>query len=252
MSQFSLASRFALAGVAAALVSLSPLCVESARAQANTCGNGIIDGIDETCDPPGSPAGVNGNLCSPDCHFCGDLIVQGTESCDDGNTVDGRCSGPDKDDCRNDCTFPICRDPSEILLRSAPALDRLKAYGKVDPPAPVDPTDDLASVRVYLPDGTTLFETSIPAGSLVANSSGSSFRYRNHAARDAGGMRSFALRRHGTAWVVTLEAYGDLDAATSAQMNVQVGVGGSIYSVDGDWDRTTRGWRLTSKNSRPQ
>jgi cysteine-rich repeat protein len=34
---------------------------------------------------------------------CGDSVVGGTEACDDGNLVD-------HDDCRNDCTLPVCGD----------------------------------------------------------------------------------------------------------------------------------------------
>lgn len=234
-----------------AMLCLGLIWVSTASAQVNTCGNGIIDGVAESCDPPGSPAGVNGNPCQPDCTFCGDLIVQGAESCDDGNAVDGKCGGVEADDCRNDCTFPICRDPSEIVLRTPPELDRLKAHGRIDPPAPFMPADDAASVRVFRPDGTTVFEASIPAGSLVANSSGSSFRYRDAGARALGGFRSFAVRRHATAWVVALEAYGDLDLAVDARMNVRVGVDGRVFSVDGDWSRTRRGWKLTTPNSHP-
>jgi cysteine-rich repeat protein len=66
----------------------------------------------ETCDPPGSSAGGNGNLCRGDCTVCGDGVVDAGESCDDGNGVDA-------DGCTNDCTIPNPRcgdgstDPGE-------------------------------------------------------------------------------------------------------------------------------------------
>jgi cysteine-rich repeat protein len=66
------------------------------------CGDGILDD-GETCDPPGSPAGGNGNNCDSDCTVCGDSIVDADEECDDGNAIDD-------DDCRNDCTIPVCGD----------------------------------------------------------------------------------------------------------------------------------------------
>ena len=53
--------------------------------------------------PPREPAGNNGNLCEADCTVCGDAVVDADEQCDDGN-------GIDNDDCRNDCTIPVCGD----------------------------------------------------------------------------------------------------------------------------------------------
>ena len=38
------------------------------------CGDGSVD-PGETCDPPGSAAGGNGNACRADCTVCGDDIV---------------------------------------------------------------------------------------------------------------------------------------------------------------------------------
>ena len=95
------------------------------------CGNGFLeDG--ESCDPPGEPAGPNGNVCRDDCSVCGDGAVDSGESCDDGNTSDtdacrndctrcgdGVVNGDEEcddgntnnlDNCRNDCTLPVCGD----------------------------------------------------------------------------------------------------------------------------------------------
>ncbi len=64
------------------------------------CGDGIVDAQNgETCDPPGSAAGSNGNLCRANCTVCGDSIVNDGEQCDDGD-------GIDNDECRNDCAVP--------------------------------------------------------------------------------------------------------------------------------------------------
>jgi cysteine-rich repeat protein len=68
------------------------------------CGDDVVDvGAGETCDPPGSPAGGNGNDCRNDCTVCGDGVVDPGEGCDDGN-------GNDNDDCSNDCIAPGCGD----------------------------------------------------------------------------------------------------------------------------------------------
>ncbi|HEU5179235.1 MAG TPA: DUF4215 domain-containing protein [Candidatus Polarisedimenticolia bacterium] len=69
-----------------------------------TCGDGIVGNTpNETCDPPGTPAGNNGNNCREDCTVCGDGVQQTGEMCDDGN-------GVDTDGCRNNCTLPTCGD----------------------------------------------------------------------------------------------------------------------------------------------
>src|SRR5262245_63783416 len=65
-------------------------------------GDRILD-AGETCDPPGSPAGYNGNTCREDCTVCGDGVTQPGEMCDDGK-------GDDTDGCRNNCTIPHCGD----------------------------------------------------------------------------------------------------------------------------------------------
>src|SRR6185436_1499213 len=57
----------------------------------------------ETCDPPDTPAGNNGNNCRADCTVCGDGVQDAGEACDDGN-------GINTDGCRNNCTIPICGD----------------------------------------------------------------------------------------------------------------------------------------------
>src|SRR5262245_46264209 len=68
------------------------------------CGDQIIDLTHgESCDPPGSAAGGNGNLCRDNCTVCGDGIMNPGEECDDGN-------GVDTDNCRNNCTTPRCGD----------------------------------------------------------------------------------------------------------------------------------------------
>jgi hypothetical protein len=71
------------------------------------CGDSILQtGDGEACDPPGSPAGNNGNTCRANCTVCGDGRVDAGEVCDDGN-------GNNNDICRNDCTPP----PPQIAIR---------------------------------------------------------------------------------------------------------------------------------------
>ncbi len=77
----------------------------SATCNIERCGDGIVgNSPGETCDPPGTTAGANGNICRSDCTVCGDGIKQTGEQCDDGNNISG-------DGCENNCAVtPICGD----------------------------------------------------------------------------------------------------------------------------------------------
>ena len=103
--------------------------------QVSLCGDGTVNAPGETCDPPGSPAGGNGNTCRNNCTVCGDGVVDVGEQCDDGNGVDTDgcpnccafchecgdgivdlgegCDDGNRnnfDGCRNNCTLPFCGD----------------------------------------------------------------------------------------------------------------------------------------------
>jgi cysteine-rich repeat protein len=57
------------------------------------CGDGIINILGETCDPPGSNAGQP-NVCRANCTFCGDGVLNPGEGCDDHNNVAGDGCSP--------------------------------------------------------------------------------------------------------------------------------------------------------------
>lgn len=72
------------------------------EARTTECGDGIVEG-DETCDDGND---VDTDACTNDCQIaeCGDGVVwQDVELCDDGNDVE-------TDGCRNNCQFNICGD----------------------------------------------------------------------------------------------------------------------------------------------
>ena len=68
------------------------------------CGDGIINQGSEQCDDGNT---LNGDGCSAECviqPFCGDNIInQGSEQCDDGNNIED-------DTCSNTCILNICGD----------------------------------------------------------------------------------------------------------------------------------------------
>ncbi len=57
------------------------------------CGDGSVNRICETCDPPGSEIGWSGVLCTTECTFCGDGIVDPGEECDPGEDDDSSDGG---------------------------------------------------------------------------------------------------------------------------------------------------------------
>ena len=66
------------------------IAVVGAAPAAAECGNGIVE-ADETCDPPGQPAGPLGKPCRSDCTFCGDRVLQSPPEACDQDTVDPSC-----------------------------------------------------------------------------------------------------------------------------------------------------------------
>lgn len=66
----------------------------------NTCGDAVVD-ASEACDDGNS---VDDDECANNCQFsCGNGTVNGSEECDDGDSVD-------TNDCTNDCLNPTCGD----------------------------------------------------------------------------------------------------------------------------------------------
>jgi cysteine-rich repeat protein len=82
----------------------------------------VVNGPNETCDPPGSdPPPPGGNLCRTDCTYCGDGVTQtqNGEQCDDANNVDN-------DGCHNDCT--LGPTPTPTATPAEPPLDHFQCY----------------------------------------------------------------------------------------------------------------------------
>jgi cysteine-rich repeat protein len=120
------------------------------------CGDNNQD-PDETCDPPGSPAGDNGNLCRNTCTVCGDGIVNNGEACDDGNGING-------DDCDNDCTEgflvkELLEGPEQIGIYLPTATVFVFEITYLGPAALVGDTvpAEFEIVEVVASDGTAIF-----------------------------------------------------------------------------------------------
>jgi hypothetical protein len=209
-----------------------------------TCGNNVVD-FGETCDPPGSVVGPNGNACQTDCTYCGDGIKQAPESCDDGNSLQCDPVHPQKpvqgDTCNNQCAGLICKDPSTIKVTSG--LDVFKAHGVLVPmdADPINFSGNTVAVGLRTDQGT-IFEASVPAGAIEPK--GKSFKYRNNDARQTGGIYKLAaIGTHDGTYKVTVTAYGEIVGA-GPDMTTYFAVGDRQWTVHASWKARGSGWKF--------
>ena len=214
-----------------------PSC--SASCQTIACGNGMVD-PGESCDPPGSPQGPNQTACRADCTFCGDTVVQSGETCDDGNTDDGCPSRADN--CRNDCSVPICKIPARIRF-NAPYPDEFKAHGRIHPSPSFDPSSSGVRMRLENSSGV-IFSTIVPP-TKVRDMAGIVYRAYDGDARAKGGVAYLrVIKRRNRASNIIFRYYGDLSAATDPHMKLTITMGDEEFTVAGEWRELSDGWWL--------
>jgi len=230
-----------LSVVAAMFTIAKPIRVHAQAA----CGNGIVE-AGETCDPPSStpltPPG-NTNLCRLDCTYCGDGIVNGPETCDTGGVPNRACN--------SNCTGRLAKDPGSIAFNiGGTGVDRLQVNGRIIPPAPIDPSTMVIGVNLSNANGL-IYSNELPVGAMTPV--GRKFTFRNRAAKTepAGGFTDFQFSPHKGGYRIKLVAYGDLSAATLADMTVEVFFGGGQYTNTATWKPTRRGWRNSDSGSSP-
>lgn len=227
---FTVVAPFLLGGALAGTLLMSP-------ASAQICGNGIVE-AGETCDPPGSvpplPPG-NVNNCRLDCTYCGDGILTPPETCDTGGVPNRACN--------SNCTGRIARDPASIVFDvRGTMIDRLSVNGLIMPPVAIDPSASVVGIRLSNANGL-IYAEELPAGAMYPW--GRKHKFRNREAKDEGGFADFQFFPHREGYRIKLSAYGDLSAATLADMTVEVYFGGQQFVHSATWVRTKRGWRET-------
>jgi uncharacterized repeat protein (TIGR01451 family) len=203
------------------------------------CGNGIVD-PGETCDPPGGAMLPNGNPCRADCTFCGDGIVNGppgSETCDDANAND-------QDSCRNTCIGRLRRDPASIRFHgSRRPTDRLRVFGRATTRLPVNPDGMAFTVRLSNINGV-IYEASVAGANMVVRGKRLKFSNRHAATAAEGGIAYFNLGPHRDGYYINVLAYGDLSAANSPDMRIEILLGSKVYQNDATWSRNRAGWYL--------
>jgi Right handed beta helix region len=223
-----------------------------------TCGDNVIQ-PPEQCDPPGSPqcpgATPEGTTdCLANCTCCVPQPENTSTAC--GNMVDDDCDG--LIDCADpDCTgiFPCPRaskDPTIIQFGRAGSLDRIRGHAKLQM-APVDLTAMPLSVLLSDLHGA-IYSNGLPAGALIGNPTGTIFRFRNAEARTSGGTYDLKIKKNndGRSYTFSFTSYGNLSAATNANMRLQFYIGddanaareGRVFiTLDTPWTKTAHGWR---------
>jgi hypothetical protein len=211
------------------------------------CGNGRID-PGETCDPPGSTTSKPGVLCRADCTFCGDNVVQPQdgETCDDGNTVEG-CNhkGFPLDACQNNCTPPVCKDPTKALLSTS--IDKFTFHGRLVYTGPVNFANNRFVIEVTKPGGAAIYRASLAENVIVSKSGGADgpFVYTNANAKLTGGIFKLKVvkQRQGF-YKATVTSFGNL-YGSEEDMVTHVHSGDGQWTVKGDWSQINpKVWRL--------
>jgi hypothetical protein len=161
------------------------------------------------------------------------------------NDCDGLvdCADPD---CNGVPPCPVARKDPTLIRFGRGGLDMLRGWATLDM-TPVDVSSMPVGILLSNPS-TVIYQAELPAGTL--SSTGTTFRFMNRDARSAGGIYSLKLRQrsNGTTYVINFAAYGNLSAATDAQMRLQIYVGHApegrpFITRDAPWTRTPSGWR---------
>jgi hypothetical protein len=209
------------------------------------CGNGVIEN-GETCDPPGSTTSNPGATCRDDCTFCGDGVVQTGETCDDGNLAEG-CTkrGFPVDACQNNCTPPICKDPTKAMLSTG--IDKFTFHGRLTVHAPVDFGSNRFVMEVTKPSGEVIYRASLPASAIISRSGTANgpFKYTNGLAKQTGGIAKLkVVNQKNVFYKATVTSYGNL-LGSQADMVTHIHVGDGQWTVTGEWKPlTSKLWKF--------
>jgi hypothetical protein len=212
------------------------------------------------CDPniPGDCASRCANGLDDDC----DLLID----CADPDCGPSKCERPPRGPCETDADCPgpgdtcICpdirKDPSTIRFGAPGAgLDVFSSHGRVVPGFSIDPTTSEVTWRITNDaTGEMVYEGTLRPGDLSPNAKGTVFRFLDRGARSGQGIRSgiyrakIQLTRGGTSYGYRVQAYGNMAAATTADMSIQFYIGQPSRSFihDKPWKKFVWGWKTTA------
>lgn len=205
-----------------------------------------------SCVPTGPETGHCNDMVDNDCN--------GLIDCADPACQPGDCLGGTQDDL--DCSTPanqaacvagggVCqcpnidKDPTTIKFGPrGSTLGRLKSHGRFTLVGAVDVKGSDFGTVIANSRGQ-IYSVTLPANSLVANSSGTSFKYKNVLAATHGGFSKVSIRVRNGLYRYTLEAYGDMSRATDKNMSIQLYLGSQPTPAihNETWTQKAWGWR---------
>jgi cysteine-rich repeat protein len=244
-------------------------CTTACRLPA--CGDGFTQ-AGEQCDDGNA---VDTDACTNACALprCGDGVLQAGEACDDGNgiagdgcTVDCRlgeiCTDPPDNDGNGlvNCSDPECSCvniegichhacPSKVIRRPA-LLDILSVRAGVLPTQSFDPTTVSFGVTLSNANGI-IYSATLQPGDLHPN--GRTWQFLDGTVFDGGGGIRNGLRfvrmsdRADGLWRFSIRAFTNLDAATEAEMTLQVIIGNEAFQKTGTWRQRGDDWLVDFK-----
>jgi hypothetical protein len=138
-----------------------------------------------------------------------------------------------------------CKHPclNKIIFGDSAHLDKLELHARINPATSIDPVSEPFTIEISNANGT-VFTATLNPGDFVA-SGGQRVIYRNPAARSAGGLARVQIQpRHDAneGFRVDVLAYGDLSAATLADMTTIIAVGNDGFFNTGTWTQRSYGW----------
>lgn len=130
--------------------------------------------------------------------------------------------------------------PNKINLKNP--VDSLTFYGLLTPAGAINPAAESFSLTLRNASGV-IFTGTLQAGSLQQQGP-RKFQYRNANARLAGGFSRVTLKKKGTSYRLTAIAHGNMAAATTAQMTVEIAIGDDTFATINPWSKREFGWLL--------
>ena len=138
-----------------------------------------------------------------------------------------------------------CSCNSQIKFRKGLDLLRLGSRLIPTPAAVIDPLLTGMAVELGNANGT-LASIVIPPGAFTEKPSGRKWVYKDPAAKASGGAFVVTLQerndQHG-GWLISIKYFGDLSAATLAEMSTVITIGTSTFFDTSDWTARATGWR---------
>jgi hypothetical protein len=110
-----------------------------------------------------------------------------------------------------------------------------------------DPATEAVTVRLSSPR-SLIYQGTIPSALMSGVEGDSVFRFVDKTRGAADGIKKMKILHHKNLWVFSILAYGDLSAATDAEMILSLSIGSQGFTLQRRWERRPWGWYLATDN----